>query len=127
MDAFTTLLASATVFTITLSFGALGELVSQRAGAVNVSVEAMMLGSAFSAAVVAQHVGGVVGLLAGVSAGVLVAAVQAGLSHYWRADQFVIGLALNILVLGLTSFLLEKVTMKPRTPKLWAIPLLHRL
>jgi ABC-type uncharacterized transport system permease subunit len=127
MDALTTLLASATVFTITLAFGALGELISQRAGAVNVSVEAMMLGSAFAATVVAQRVGGVVGLLAGIGAGVLVAAVQAALSHYWRADQFVIGLALNILVLGLTSFFLEKVTMKPQTPTLWAVPLLHQL
>jgi ABC-type uncharacterized transport system permease subunit len=127
VGALTTLLASATVFTITLAFAALGELISERAGAVNVSVEAMMLGSAFAATVVAEHVGGVLGVLAGIGAGVLVAAVQAALSHYWRADQFVIGLALNILVLGLTSFFLEKVTITPKSPSLWAIPLLHDL
>ena len=127
MDAATTLLATAAIFTVTLLYAAMGELVSQRAGAVNVSVEGMMLGSAFLATVVAQRSNVMVGVLGGVAAGLVVAAAQALLSHYWKADQFVIGLSLNILVLGLTSFLQEKVTIRPKTPGRWKLPLLHEV
>ena len=45
------------------------------------------------------------GLLFAAVAGLIVAAVQANMSHRLPADQFVVGLVLNVLVLGLVGFL----------------------
>lgn len=123
MNSLTTVVSIATVFTLTLAFASLGELTSQRAGAVNVSVEAMMLAGAFASIYVAGRTGnGLASLLAGSAAGLAVGFVQAILSHYWSANQFVVGLALNILVLGVTSFLLERVDIVSFTPTPTIIP-----
>jgi simple sugar transport system permease protein len=71
----------------------------------------------------------VVGLVVGVTFGLLVALVQANLSHRLTANQFVVGLALNVLVLGLTAFLSSSFEIGParagvvRVPVLADIPL----
>jgi len=97
---------NAFTFAVFLAFGATGEWVAERAGTLNISVEAMLTGGAFGAAV-GQDLSGneVVAVLAAVLAGLSVAAVQAHMSHHLTADQFVVGLTLNIGVLGLTGFL----------------------
>ncbi len=67
---------------------------------------------------------------AAAAAGVLVAAVQAQMSHRLTANQFVVGLTLNILVLGLTSFLDSEIgpaahrANSERIPVLADIPLI---
>jgi len=98
-----------------LIFAASGEWVAERAGTLNISVEAMLLAGAFAAAVGYDKTSGnlVVGLLAGAAAGLLVAAVQANMSHRLTADQFVVGLTLNILALGMTGFLASE--LRPQT------------
>ena len=116
------------MFTITLGFATLGELVSQRAGAVNVSVEAMILAGAFVSIYFVGLTGNsLVSLLAGSAAGVAVSVVQATLSHYWSANQFVVGLALNILLLGLTNFLLERTNVIAYAPSPTSIPILSSI
>ena len=71
--------------------------------------------------------GGVVGVLVGCAAGFVVAFVQANLSHRLTANQFVVGLALNVLVLGLTAYL-DTVIDLPRTrAPVWRIPVLADL
>ncbi|MBT0772447.1 ABC transporter permease [Kineosporia sp. J2-2] len=88
-----------------LAFAALGEYVAERAGCLNISVEAMMLGAAFGSVAVASATGSAtLGLLAGVLIGALIALVHANLSHRAEINTFVVGLALNTLVLGLTSY-----------------------
>lgn len=98
-----------------LVFAASGEWVAERAGTLNISVEAMLLGGAFAAAVGYDASGGSlpVGLLAGALAGMVIAALHANLSHRLTADQFVVGLTLNILALGMTGFLASE--LRPTT------------
>lgn len=82
-----------------------GELASQRAGVLNLSVEGMMLSGAFGAAVAAHGTGSpIVGVAVAVVAGVVLASVQALLSVTLRANQLITGITLNALALGLTSF-----------------------
>jgi len=97
---------NAFTFAVFLAFGATGEWVAERSGSLNISIEAMLLGGAFAAAVGHDVAGSeVIALGFAMAAGVLVALVQAQMSHRLTANQFVVGLTLNILVLGLTSFL----------------------
>jgi ABC-type uncharacterized transport system permease subunit len=87
-----------------LLLGAIGELVSERAGVLNMSIEGMMLTAAFAGAVGAWATGSPeIGLLAGVLAVIPVAALQAFLSNGLRANQIVTGIGINILVLGATT------------------------
>lgn len=96
-----------------LLFAGLGELLAERAGTLNISVEAMFLGSAFTAAVASSETGSpLIGLVVGMLTGLLVAAVQGVLSHKLTINQFIVGLTLNVLVLGVTSFLLIQVDLK---------------
>ena len=89
-----------------LAFAALGELVAEKAGTINISVEGSLLAGAFGGAVAFHFAGSTwVGLAVGVSAGVLVALVQANMSHRLTADQFVVGITANVLVLGVVGFL----------------------
>jgi general nucleoside transport system permease protein len=91
-----------------LLFGALGGLLSERAGTFAVGIEGMMLAGAFGGAVTTlltadTGTGLAVSAGSGAAAGLVVAVATAK----FRADHMVTGLALNILVLGLTSFLLR--------------------
>lgn len=106
-DNIATILSSGARLTIPLAFAACGEYVAQRAGTLNISVEAMMLGAAFGSIAVASATGSAtVGLAAGALIGVLIAVVHANLSHRAQINTFVVGLVLNALVLGLTSYLI---------------------
>ncbi|MEN8112984.1 MAG: ABC transporter permease [Actinomycetota bacterium] len=89
-----------------LAFAALGELVAERAGTINISVEGSLLAGAFTGAVAYDMTGStVLGLAAGVLGGLLVAFIQANMSHRLSADQFVVGITANVLVVGLVGFL----------------------
>lgn len=93
-------------FAIVLAFVAAGEWIAEKAGTLNISVEAMLLGGAFASAAGLHLSDSVsVGLALGLAAGAAVAWVQANMSHRLTADQFVVGLTLNILTLGIASFL----------------------
>ena len=88
----------------------------------------MLLAGAFGAAMGYDRTGSaVVGILSGMVAGALVAAVQAQMSHRLSADQFVVGLTLNILVLGITSFLYAEWKPSSRIAGAFEVPLLHRV
>jgi ABC-type uncharacterized transport system permease subunit len=131
MAPFDTAWLAATVLLATpLLLTALGELVAERAGVLNIGLEGMMLGGAFFAFLIAHETGSaVLGLLAGAAAGAAVAAVAAVLVVQLRSDQIVVGIGLNLLVLSLTSFLFtEALTNASRIsldrPGRVAIPLL---
>jgi ABC-type uncharacterized transport system permease subunit len=114
-----------------LAFAALGELVAEKAGTINISVEGSLLAGAFTGTV-GYHLteSSVVGLAAGVFGGVLIALIQANMSHRLTADQFVVGLTANVLVLGLAGFFnaiidpLARRTMVVEIPGLVDIPLI---
>jgi simple sugar transport system permease protein len=89
-----------------LTFAALGGLVSERSGVVNIALEGMMLMGAFFAAYGADKTGSWVGgLLIGVVAGMALAAIHAIFAISLRSDQIVVGTGLNFLALGLTGYM----------------------
>ena len=96
---------NAALFAAFLAFAASGEWVAERSGTLNISVEGMLLGGAFTSAVgyVITNSSSLA-LLAGALGGMVVAAIQAEMSHRLAAGQFVVGLTLNILVFGLVGF-----------------------
>lgn len=116
---------SAAAFAALLAFAAVGEWAAERSGTLNISIEAMLLAGAFAAAVgydLTENYA--VGALFGAIAGLAVASGQAELSHRLPADQFVVGLALNILVLGLTGFLDSELEPETRRAGTVDIPVL---
>ncbi len=111
-----------------LVFAATGEWVAERAGTLNISIEGMLLAGAFTSAVAYDRTSSVVlGLLAGVVGGMMVAGVQAEMSHRLAADQFVVGLTLNILVFGLTGFLDRELAPSTKIAPTFEVPLLSDL
>ena len=100
-----------------LLFAALGGLFSERSGVVNIGLEGMMLTGAFFAiygADVAGHwtLGLVIGILAGGAFGLL----HAFFSITLRADQIVGGTAINLIALGLTTYLFIRIYGDEGTP-----------
>lgn len=99
-------LAATLHFAVPLMLAASGELMSEAAGVLNLSLEGMMLVAAFFSVWGTAISGNPwIGLLFGVASGVVFAAVQAFLSVRLRANQLVVGIGLNILALGATTFL----------------------
>ncbi len=89
-----------------LIFAALGGMMSERSGVVNIALEGMMLTGAFGGVVVALSTHSpMLGLLGAVVAGVLIAIIYAVFVIELRADQIVAGTAINMLAGGLTPFL----------------------
>lgn len=118
-----------------LIFGALGGVISERSGVVNIAIEGQLLAGAFSSAVVASITGSPwAGLVAAVIAGVLVSFILAAFSIKYLVDQVIVGVVLNVLVIGLTSFLFSTLlapnaallNSPPRFPRL-PIPLLGEI
>lgn len=116
---------NAALFAAFLMFAASGELVAERAGTLNISVEAMLLGGAFTGAV-GYHITDsmLIALLTAVLGGLIISGVQAEMSHRLSADQFVVGLTLNILVFGLAGFLDNEIAPETVLAGKWEIPLL---
>jgi general nucleoside transport system permease protein len=91
-----------------LVFAALGGVLSERAGVVNIGLEGMMRFGAFAAAAGSIATGSPwSGLACGALAGAASAAVHAVLCLRFRADQVVSGIALNLVALGLVTWLLQ--------------------
>jgi general nucleoside transport system permease protein len=87
-----------------MMLGAVGELVSERAGVLNLSVEGMMLLGAFSAAMGSLMTGSpLAGLAIAMLAAVPIGLLQAWLSNTLRANQIVSGIGINLLALGGTT------------------------
>jgi ABC-type uncharacterized transport system permease subunit len=119
-----------------IALGALGGLWCERSGVVNIGIEGMMLSAAGGGFVAYAVLGGADGgvwlwasVLVAVAIGGLMAALHAMLCITFRTDQIISGVVINLLALGLTSYLRTQVlvplgigggTTLPR----WDLPLL---
>jgi simple sugar transport system permease protein len=128
----TGLLFGAVSLSVPLVFGALGGVIGERAGVVNVAIEGQFLLGAFSAAMLASITGNpFVGLIGAMIGGVLVAFLLGAFGIKYLVDQVIVGVVLNVLVTGLTGFLYG-VLLVPNAQLLntpvrftrWEIPLL---
>ena len=95
---------------VLLLLPALGGVISERSGVVNIAMEGMMLTGAFFAVVadLAWHNPWLATLVAMVAGG-LMALIHAVVSIRFRADQIVSGIAINIFAAGLTLFLVNRI------------------
>ncbi|WP_217183311.1 ABC transporter permease [Streptomyces sp. AC495_CC817] len=102
----TSLLFGAVSLSVPLVFGALGGVIGERAGVVNVAIEGQLLLGAFSAALLSSITGNpFVGLIGAMVGGLLVASVLAAFAIKYLVEQVIVGVVLNVLVTGLTGFL----------------------
>ncbi len=130
MDVIEQLLFSTLDYAPALIFAALGAVLSERSGVVNVGVEGMMRVGAYAAAVAALSMPTPAGVLVGMVAGAALAAVHAYLCIRWRSDQVVSGMALNLVALAGITYLLESSYGPGGTPPIsqlvrWDLKFLH--
>lgn len=95
---------------VPIAFAALGGVLAERSGTINIGLEGAMLSGALGAAVGAYYGGSpVAGLACALFAGCLAGLLLSALTVYLRVNQLVAGIAVNLLCLGLTSFLARQV------------------
>ncbi|GAA1749821.1 ABC transporter permease [Agromyces humatus] len=112
---------------VPLIYGSLAGVIGERAGVVNIAIEAQLLSGAFTAAVVASITGQPwLGLIAAMVAGMLVGMVLAAFAIKYFVDQVIVGVVLNVLVVGLTSFFFSQV-LAPNAAALNTPPRFDRL
>lgn len=106
MSSATTAFLEAAVRTATpLSLAALGEVVVERAGVINIGLEGIVLSGAFGSLVGATHFGIAGGFTASVASGILVSLLFALFVLPLRADQIITGTAITLFAVGLTGTL----------------------
>jgi len=106
----TTLLAGALALSVPLVFGAMSGVICERSGVINIAIEGQLLAGAFLAAVVGSLTASAyLGMAAAPIAGALVGGLLAFFAVRYWVDQIIVGVVLNVLVVGLTSFLFSTV------------------
>ena len=116
------LLGGSLTLAVPLVFGALGGVLGERAGVVNIAIDGQLLAGAFAAALVGSVTGSVWGGLFGaLVAGALVALLLGLFAITYYVDQVIVGVVLNVLVIGITSFMFQQV-LAPNAADLNAPP-----
>lgn len=107
-DAFTALVAGSILAGVPLLFAALGELVSERAGVLNIGLEGMMLMGAYAGFVAAYYGGDEwLGFGAGILAGAAVSLIMVLFCVRWGLDQIVVGIAITLSCEGVTALIFD--------------------
>lgn len=120
---FESMLEAGVRLTVPLLLVALGELIAERAGVINIGLEGKMAAGAYAGFVVMAGTGDPwAAALAAVLAGAAVSAVMAGVAIWGQVNQILVGFALFIMVPGLVAFLYQQ-----HTTTLVVTPALDRL
>ena len=105
MDAYALLIAATLNAGTVLALAALGLLINEKAGIVNLGAEGMMLCAAIAGFAAVVHTGSDwAGFAAGIGAGALLAAVFGVLVIWLNTNQYATGLALSLFGLGFSAF-----------------------
>ncbi|HEX5540697.1 MAG TPA: ABC transporter permease [Micromonospora sp.] len=118
-----------------LIFGALAGVLCERSGVVNVAIEGQLLMGAFAGALIGTMTGSIwAGLVAAAMGGAFISLLLAVFTIRYLVDQVVMGIVLNLLAIGLTGFLYERLMQTDlqaynQAPHFgnWEIPLLSKI
>ncbi len=114
---------------VPITLAAIGETIEESAGLFNIGLEGLMLISALTGALGAEYTGSAVGgLLVGLSTGALLGLVFGVINTYWKGDQLITGVGINLLALGFVAFMLVNLGapgfhIVPRDVQIKLIPL----
>lgn len=92
-------------YSVPITFGAAAGIICERSGIVNIAIEGLLLGGAFTGTIVGSAATREIGIIAAVVVGALLALLLAVLSIRFKVDQVIVGFAINFFVLGVTSYL----------------------
>jgi len=106
-DVLTALLAGGILAGVPLLFAALGEMVSERAGVLNIGLEGYMLMGAYVGFVTAYHTNTFLGFLGGAAAGAAVSLIMVVLCVRLGLDQIVVGIAITLAAEGATALIFD--------------------
>lgn len=117
------------VYATPVALAALGETVNQKSGSLNIGIEGTMLAGAYFGMLASLTTGSPwAGLAVGVGVGVGASLLQALFTIRLLVDQVVVGTAVNLLALGLTSTLFRarfgesgRLLVVPELPKFYGI------
>ena len=129
----TGMLESTVVRAVPIALGGLAGVLSERVAVVNFGIEGMLLAGAFAGAVVGSVAGGVIGIIGAVLVGGLFGLILGVLVITYRVDQIIAGVAINLFVLGMTSYVSSQVLSKHHALnnapvfRAWPIPFLSDL
>ncbi|WZH37949.1 MAG: ABC transporter permease [Microbacterium enclense] len=107
IDLWVSILVGALALAAPLVIAGIGEGFVERAGRLNLGIEGMMILGALAGVFVAAAAGPWVGLLAGAVVGVVLAAGMNALVYALRANEIVVGVAVTMLGLGLSTYLFQ--------------------
>jgi len=113
MDTLEQILTASTLFVVLMKvapllLAAIGGAFTQQGNILNIGLEGMMLIGAFtSIAIGSLFESSLVGVIAGMAAGTLLAIIYAFASLWLKADFIVVGIGVNLLAAGLSIFLLQ--------------------
>ncbi len=85
---------------------AIGEILAERAGVVNIGLEGIIMLGAMTGVMAAEAAGPWVGLLAGLLTGAALGLLHAVITAYLKGDHIIPGIGVNTLALGLVPFML---------------------
>ena len=105
----TGMLEATVVRAVPIALGGLVGTLCERVAVVNIGIEGMLLSGAFTGAVVGSVADGWIGLIAAIIVGGLMGLALGALVITYRVDQIIAGVAINLFVLGLTSYVTSQV------------------
>lgn len=110
MDAFFTFLLRGIQVSAPIAFAALGGVFSERGGVINIALEGIMIVTTFMivwGSIVFESF--FVGIIVAILAGMAVALIHAVVTVTYKVDQIVSGVAINILAMGISRFLSQRI------------------
>ena len=100
---------TALVLAVPIMLGAMGGIMCERVGVTNIAIEAQLLTGAFMAAVVSSITDNFFfGLFSAMFGAALVSMVLAAFAIKYLAQQIIVGVVLNVLMIGITNFLYQQ-------------------